>query len=103
MKQQAPRALNLVFTSGLANPVPLANEARRFHVVHLPAERTAHRGPKLRTSAEGPEKLCTRCMEWWPADGEFFHSDPTGAAGLFFCCKACYWERKLAKKAAPST
>ncbi|MGA0610525.1 hypothetical protein [Caldimonas sp. KR1-144] len=58
---------------------------------------------KLRTTDLGAEKYCTRCNEWWPADGEFFYSDPTGLAGLFYCCKACYQEWKaahLAKKAA---
>ncbi len=48
--------------------------------------------PKLRTTTEGREKLCTKCDEWWPADVEFFYADPNGSAGLFYCCKACYLE-----------
>lgn len=54
--------------------------------------KTANLGPKLRTAPEGPEKLCTRCNEWWPADGEFFQPNAAGAGGLFYCCKACYAE-----------
>ena len=62
--------------------------------------------PKLREADYGPEKLCTACNEWWPADLEFFSADPGGAGGLFYCCKACYkakWgdareARRLAKK-----
>ena len=61
--------------------------------------RAANRGAKLRNTEEGPEKLCTRCGEWWPADGEFFYSDPDGVAGLFYCCKACYQEWKAANAA----
>jgi hypothetical protein len=47
---------------------------------------------KLRDTVDGPEKFCTRCKEWWPADLEFFWSDPDGAASLFYCRKACYHE-----------
>lgn len=45
---------------------------------------------RLRDGETGPEKQCTRCWEWWPADNEFFWADPAGQGGLFFCCKACY-------------
>ena len=55
--------------------------------------------PKLRTTDDEREKLCTRCDEWWPADEEFFFSDPKGVAGLFYCCKACYREWFAANKA----
>lgn len=62
---------------------------------------------KLRDGETGNEKLCTRCNELWPADLEFFYSDPGGLAGLFYCCKACYREwlaenkaKKVAKAAA---
>ena len=47
---------------------------------------------KLRTTDAGPEKLCIKCMDWWPADTEFFYADPKGAAGLYLYCKACYLE-----------
>lgn len=61
---------------------------------------------KLRDGETGQEKLCTRCDEWWPADLEFFFSDPGGVAGLFYCCKACYREwmtENRAKKKAKGT
>jgi hypothetical protein len=50
------------------------------------------REPKLRTTPEGDEKLCAKCRDWWPADLEFFYSDPSGAGGLFLYCKACYMD-----------
>ncbi len=53
---------------------------------------------RLRFSAEGLEKFCIRCVEWWPADTEFFFSDPEGQAGLFYCCKACYREWQASTK-----
>lgn len=55
----------------------------------------------LRTSPDllGTEKLCTRCNEWWPADLEFFYSQPGRAANLSHCCKACYREWFAARKA----
>lgn len=57
--------------------------------------------PKLRTTPElGPEKFCTRCREWWPADPEFFYPAKAGAAGLFYCCKACYREWLTARRAS---
>lgn len=59
----------------------------------------ANVAPKLRTVDGEREKLCTRCNEWWPADEEFFYKDPTGAAGLFYCCKACYAEWRIAQAA----
>lgn len=52
---------------------------------HIPHER-------LRETAEGLEKLYAKCDEWWPADREFFFSDPEGVHRLFYCCKACYRE-----------
>jgi len=62
------------------------------------AAKPANRGPKLRTTIDGQEKFCTRCDEWWPADIEFFFSDPGGVGGLFYCCKACFAEYKLARR-----
>ena len=54
---------------------------------------------QLRDGETGQEKHCVRCDEWWPADLEFFYSDPKGQAGLFYCCKACYREWFAANKA----
>ena len=42
------------------------------------------------------ERLCTGCNEWWPADEEFFYRD--GGRGLSSQCKACYLEKKYAKR-----
>jgi len=38
-------------------------------------------------------KHCNKCDEDWPADLEFFYSDPGSSDGLFYCCKACYREQ----------
>lgn len=43
--------------------------------------------PDLRTADYGPEKRCTRCDEWWPADSEFFPRYPSG--NLRGICRAC--------------
>ncbi|BBL25384.1 hypothetical protein [Comamonas terrigena] len=37
-------------------------------------------------------KLCKKCNEEWPADTEFFYSQPGGYLNLAHCCKACYKE-----------
>lgn len=38
------------------------------------------------------EKRCNKCLEWWPADTEFFYKNK---AGLHQWCKACiYAERR---------
>jgi hypothetical protein len=58
---------------------------------------------RLRETELGLEKLCRRCDEWWPADLEFFFSDPSGKAGLFYCCKACYREWFAARKAVKAS
>lgn len=38
------------------------------------------------------EKHCNGCDESWPADLEFFYSDPNSKDGLYYRCKACYRE-----------
>ncbi|OGB19453.1 MAG: hypothetical protein A2W72_18080 [Burkholderiales bacterium RIFCSPLOWO2_12_67_14] len=38
------------------------------------------------------EKYCHKCNEWWPADGEFFFLHQKSRDGLWYCCKACYYE-----------
>ena len=53
----------------------------------------------LRDAMYGPEKLCTRCDEWWPADTEFFYPQADAAGGLFYWCKACYAEWKRGRAA----
>lgn len=37
----------------------------------------------------GIEKFCTSCQNWWPADREFFHRQPSGHLGLRSQCRAC--------------
>ena len=39
------------------------------------------------------EKFCPMCQENWPADLEFFFSEPNKPGGLGYCCKACYYDR----------
>lgn len=35
----------------------------------------------------GPQKLCTKCDEWWPNDAEFFY---LSKGRTIQPCKACY-------------
>ncbi|GKS97023.1 hypothetical protein [Acidovorax sp. SUPP2825] len=42
------------------------------------------------------EKHCNKCGEDWPADLEFFYSNPRTTDGLAYCCKACYREQVAA-------
>lgn len=37
------------------------------------------------------EQQCIKCLEWWPADEEFYYPN-------FATCKACYLEVKYAKR-----
>ncbi|HLO65304.1 MAG TPA: hypothetical protein VK165_20265 [Azonexus sp.] len=43
------------------------------------------------------EKQCAQCMDYWPADTEFFYTAKTGD-GLHTWCKACYQAWRQAKK-----
>lgn len=45
-----------------------------------------------RHTAEGPERRCSHCREWWPEDGEFFTR--CGPTNWQAWCKACTNERK---------
>lgn len=49
----------------------------------------------VRTMPEGAEKLCPKCKEWWPADGEFYQ--PL-RGGLQCWCKACANEWRYHKR-----
>lgn len=49
----------------------------------MPARRVA------RETDLGTEQQCTKCCEFWPADGEFFYSN---RKGLYSYCKACYFD-----------
>ncbi|WIX04481.1 hypothetical protein [Stutzerimonas balearica] len=48
--------------------------------------------PHLITIADVPEKLCRKCGDTWPADGEFFYRQAAKPDGLSDICKACYVE-----------
>ena len=52
--------------------------------------------PKIETEL-GTEILCSRCKDFWPADGEFFY---TARGKLHPWCKACYLnDEKVIQKA----
>lgn len=53
---------------------------------------TENRAALVRETIDGTEKFCKRCSEWWPADGEFWWTAKGGVLGLFYCCKACYYD-----------
>jgi len=54
--------------------------------------------PRARIADYAPEKLCTRCAEYWPSDREFFY--PAGPDRLSSWCKACTNEVRNAKRRA---
>lgn len=58
---------------------------------------------RRRETIDGPEKLCLVCGEWWPADGEFYYPSKRTADGLFYCCKACYREKRNGREAKAPT
>jgi DNA-binding NtrC family response regulator len=47
----------------------------------------------VRDTECGPEKLCTVCREWWPADAEFFGVRHDRGGKLSGRCKACDAQR----------
>lgn len=49
----------------------------------------------------GLESRCSRCRETWPADTEFFHSQPGSATGLSSICKACRSEWRAERRNPP--
>ena len=57
-----------------------------------------HTLPRMRIADYAPEKLCTKCAEYWPADGEFFYT--AGTSRLSSWCKACTNEVRYAKRRA---
>jgi hypothetical protein len=50
------------------------------------------------TPGLGREKLCTRCLEWWPADREFFYRQHNVRCHLSASCRACILDYKNARK-----
>lgn len=52
-----------------------------------------------RQGEDGPEKLCTVCQEWWPADEEFFHRQKVnGVIKLIGRCIACDNDRAVIRR-----
>ncbi|SFQ46600.1 hypothetical protein SAMN05216229_12350 [Geopseudomonas sagittaria] len=48
----------------------------------------------VRETEYGPEKLCTVCREWWPADTGFFGVRHDRGCRLTGRCRACDSQRK---------
>ena len=74
------------------------DEPSVVHDASKPAERARRFAPKLRVTECGTEKLCTRCNEWWPADGEFFAPDSQGSGQLYHYCRACHIEWRRSRR-----
>jgi len=61
---------------------------------------TRQRKPQARNTRETPEgteRRCSRCTEWWPADGEFFNKGQGNT--LQSWCRACMSEARKARQA----
>jgi len=54
--------------------------------------------PKYVTTELGPEALCARCLQYWPADGEFFYFHGGRRRS---CCRACYLEHRAELRTLP--
>lgn len=57
-----------------------------------PAELEAYiaKGRYRRTEVGEVEKRCACCLDFWPADSEFFFRITARTDGLHSYCKACY-------------
>ncbi|MEQ4538046.1 MAG: hypothetical protein ABN479_03785 [Billgrantia sp.] len=44
---------------------------------------------RLANTEIGPQRLCSKCNEWWPDDAEFFYQSNGKSRQP---CKACYAE-----------
>ena len=44
----------------------------------------------------GPQKRCSHCGEWWPADSDFYQYNRATRDGFHSWCKACWaaWRRE---------
>lgn len=62
--------------------------------------RLTRKGTIWRLADLGLEKRCSRCQEYWPADTEFWFSEPQSAGGLSSWCKACFREWRSGWRAA---
>lgn len=51
-------------------------------------------GQRLRVGEDGAlERICRRCLEWFPATTDHFFRQPSEVDGLHRYCKGCYKER----------
>ncbi len=61
-------------------------------------------GKRYRYDEDGElEKQCTQCLDWWPADRDFFGSNPRERNGLHPHCLACTSERTAMRRRAMAT
>ena len=44
------------------------------------------------------EKQCSKCLDWWPKDSEFYHREAKITGGLAMWCKACWSEYRAARR-----
>lgn len=51
------------------------------------------------------EKRCSTCLEYWPADEEFFHKGKSrsGNDGLHTMCRDCHCQSSMRSRARHST
>lgn len=49
----------------------------------------------------GWEKQCTHCLEWWPADGEFFHNAQHESSRLHPWCRDCCGQARRDREQRP--
>ncbi len=59
-------------------------------LLQLRTERGAYKNGE-----DGLEKRCNKCLEYWPADSEFFYASCRRPDGLIETCKACYQENRF--------
>lgn len=45
-----------------------------------------------------PEKRCSKCNEWWPADLEFFYANRGKPGDLSDWCHACYADHRAHRR-----
>jgi len=53
--------------------------------------------PNLMETDLGIERRCSRCREWWPADGEFWSEKRPGV--FYSWCRACFAEYNVERRA----
>lgn len=66
----------------------------KSHLAYCPIPRNGALIRRLATgqyqlTGLGLEARCSVCGDYWPADTEFFHLNPSSTTGLGARCKAC--------------